>query len=96
MNALTCAHRTLPLGSWVRVTNMHNQKSTFLRVNDRGPMSGNLIMDLSYAAAQKLGIQGLGKVKVEKVNPSDVQMSEDLVASLPEMSTMPSPIIVVR
>ena len=53
-------------------------------------------MDLSYAAAQKLGITGLGKVKVEKVNPSDVQMSEALVASLPEMSQLPSPIIVVR
>ena len=96
MNAFTCAHRTLPLGSWVRVTNMHNQKSTFLRVNDRGPVAGNLIMDLSYAAAQKLGITGLGKVKVEKVNPSDVQMSEALVASLPEISPLPSPIIVVR
>jgi rare lipoprotein A len=96
MNALTCAHRTLPLGSWVRVTNLHNQKTTFLRVNDRGPVAGNLIMDLSYAAAKKLGIQGLGKVKVEEVNPGDVQMSQALVASLPEMPPLSSPTIVVR
>ena len=96
MNAMTCAHRTLPLGSWVRVTNLHNQKSTFLRVNDRGPMAQSLILDLSYAAAKKLGIDGLGKVKIEKVNPNDVQMSEALVSSLPQMSPLPSPVIIVR
>jgi rare lipoprotein A len=87
MNALTCAHRSLPMGSWVRVTNLRNQKTVFLRVNDRGPVAANLIMDLSYAAAQKLGIDGLGKVKVETVN--DPEMAKELVASLPAAEPMP-------
>src|SRR6202020_1424725 len=65
MNAFTCAHRTLPLGSWVRVTNLHNKKSVLLRVNDRGPVPENVELDLSYAAAQVLNIVGLGKVKIE-------------------------------
>jgi len=80
MNSLTCAHRSLPLGSWVRVTNLHNEKSVFLRVNDRGPVAESLILDLSYAAARKLGISGLGKVKVEEVAPNDPQMAQQLVA----------------
>jgi rare lipoprotein A len=82
MYALTCAHRSLPLGSWVRVTNLHNKKSVFLRVNDRGPMAESLIVDLSYAAAQRLGISGLGKVKIEEVAGNDPKMTEELVASL--------------
>jgi rare lipoprotein A len=80
MNALTCAHRTLPLGTWVRVTNLSNRKSTFLRVNDRGPVPATLIVDLSFAAAQKLGISGLGKVKIEPVRKGDVRMAEALAA----------------
>ena len=82
MNALTCAHRSLPLGSWVRVTNLHNKKAVFLRVNDRGPMAENLIVDLSYAAAQRLGISGLGKVKIEQVSLNEEKMAEALEASL--------------
>jgi rare lipoprotein A len=82
MYALTCAHRTLPLGSWVRVTNLKNKRSTFLRVNDRGPMSESLIVDLSYAAAQRLGVEGLAKVRIEQVNPSDPKLAEQMVAQL--------------
>ena len=82
MNALTCAHRSLPLGSWVRVTNLHNKRTVFLRVNDRGPMAENLIVDLSYAAAQRLGISGLGKVKIEQVSLNEEKMAEALEASL--------------
>jgi rare lipoprotein A len=82
MNSLTCAHRSLPLGSWVRVTNLHNDKTVFLRVNDRGPVPESLIVDLSYAAARKLGISGLGKVKVEEVAPNDPQMAQQFVAAL--------------
>ncbi len=69
MYAMTCAHRTLPLGSWIRVTNLKNRKSTILRVNDRGPVPLNRIVDLSYGAAQKLGVEGLAKVRIEEVNP---------------------------
>jgi len=94
MNALTCAHRELPLGSWVRVTNLGNKRTVFLRVNDRGPMAENLIVDLSYAAAQKLGIAGLGKVKVEQVSPNDPEMAQELLASLP-LNGLP-PLIVAK
>ncbi len=83
MYALTCASRTLPLGTWVRVTNLHNKKTVFLRVNDRGPMATSLVMDLSYGAAQKLGIDGLGKVRIEPISPTDPLLARQLVAQLP-------------
>jgi rare lipoprotein A len=82
MYAMTCAHRTLPLGSWVRVTNLKNRRSTILRVNDRGPMPMNRIVDLSYAAAKKLGVEGLAKVRLEVVNPDDPEMAGQMVAEL--------------
>lgn len=84
--AMTCAHRTLPLGTWVRVTNLFNKKSVFLRVNDRGPMAPSLIADLSYAASQKLGFRGVAKVKIEVVSPQDMPMTKQLVAELPMMN----------
>jgi rare lipoprotein A len=80
MNSLTCAHRNLPLGSWVRVTNLRNRKSIFVRVNDRGPMPADRIIDLSYAAAQAVGIQGLGKVKLEVLHNGDTEMAQALLA----------------
>lgn len=64
---LTAAHRTLPLPSFLRVTNLANQRSVIVRVNDRGPYHGNRIIDLSYAAAQKLGFDGLARVSLETV-----------------------------
>ena len=84
MNSLTCAHRTLPLGSWLRITNLRNRKSTFVRVNDRGPYTtnANTIVDLSYAAAEKLGLLGNGKVKVEQVRPDDPELTHALLADL--------------
>jgi rare lipoprotein A len=82
MYALTCAHRSLPLGSWVRVTNLRNKKAVYLRVNDRGPMVPGVILDLSYGAAQRLGIAGLTKVRLEAVSPSDPQVAEQMVAQL--------------
>ncbi len=75
MNELTCAHRTLPLGSWLRVTNMRNHKSVLVRVNDRGPMVEGRVIDLSYAAAQAVGIDGLGRVKLEPLSPSDPEVA---------------------
>ena len=82
MNSLTCAHRTLPLGSWLRVTNLGNKKMTFVRVNDRGPYSGNTMIDLSYAAAHKLGLLGKADVRVEQVSPSDPELAQALVAEV--------------
>src|ERR1700740_3030944 len=60
MNAMTCAHRSLPLGSLVRVTNLRNKKSVVLRVNDRGPVPRDRIIDLSSAAASYLGFHKRG------------------------------------
>jgi rare lipoprotein A len=80
MNGLTCAHRSLPLGTWLRVTNLKNRKSVFVRVNDRGPMPDDRIVDLSYAAAKAVGISGLGKVKLERLRPGDPEMAQQLIA----------------
>ena len=66
---LTAAHRTLPLGSQVQVTNLGNGLSTVVRINDRGPYSGDSIIDLSTAAAQRIGLlpKGSGRVQLERV-----------------------------
>ncbi len=90
MNSLTCAHRTLPLGSWLRVTNLRNKKSAFVRVNDRGPYTSNAntIVDLSYAAAHKLGLLGNGKVRVEQVRPDDPEVAHALIAELSERDSL--------
>ena len=64
MFRFTAAHPTLPLGSWVRVTNLRNHKAVIVRVNDRGPVVPGRIMDLSYGAAQVLGMRGNGVAKV--------------------------------
>ena len=74
MYDLTCAHRSLPLGSLVRVTNLRNHKSVVVRVNDRGPVPDDRIVDLSYAAAISLGVQGVAKVRLELV-PAMAQVS---------------------
>jgi rare lipoprotein A len=77
---MTCAHRTLPLGSLVRVTNLRNHRSLVLRVNDRGPMVETRVVDLSYAAAKRLGFSYRGTVRVRldlvdiKPSPSEVAM----------------------
>ena len=71
MYAMTAAHKTLPLPSYVRVTNLDNQRSVVVRVNDRGPFHENRIIDLSYAAAKKLGItaSGTGRVQLTHIDP---------------------------
>lgn len=91
MYALTCAHRTLPLGSWIRVTNLLNKKWAFVRVNDRGPVTTSHIVDLSYGAAQRLGVDGLAKVKIEPLNPADAKQAEQLIAQL---SLVDDPVLV--
>lgn len=71
MNLLTAAHRTLPLPTYVRVTNLENEKSVVLRVNDRGPFIDGRIIDVSYGAAQLLGFvrQGLVRVRLDAAAP---------------------------
>ena len=70
MNQLTCAHNTLPLGTTVMVTNLENGRSLELKVNDRGPFVKERIIDVSYAAAQMLGMwaKGTAPVKIEVIS----------------------------
>lgn len=70
MYAMTAAHKTLPIPSYVRVTNHNNGRSIVVRVNDRGPFHGGRIIDLSYAAASKLGFaeQGTAPVSIEAID----------------------------
>lgn len=82
MNALTCAHRTLPMGSWIKVTNLKNRKAVFVRVNDRGPVPDDRIVDLSYAAARAVGLRGVGKVRLETVKSGDTEMAKALLAQV--------------
>src|SRR5512139_97213 len=67
MYKLTAAHRSLPIPSYVRVTNLDNHKSAIVRVNDRGPFHSERLIDVSYAAAVKLGFsnRGTARVRVE-------------------------------
>ncbi|HBG50423.1 MAG TPA: septal ring lytic transglycosylase RlpA family lipoprotein [Gammaproteobacteria bacterium] len=73
MYAMTAAHKTLPLPSYVRVTNLENGRSAVVRVNDRGPFVGNRVIDLSFAAATRLGIvqQGTAPVEVVAIEPAE-------------------------
>lgn len=66
-NAMTAAHRTLPFGTQVRVTNLSNGRQVVVRINDRGPFSGGRVIDLSAAAASSIGLRssGVGRVQLE-------------------------------
>lgn len=79
MNSLSAAHPTLPLPSYVRVTNLANHKSMVVRVNDRGPYVDNRLIDVSVRTAKLLGFYGNGltKVKVEYVGRAPLQGSDD-------------------
>jgi rare lipoprotein A len=87
-NSITAAHKTLPLPSYVRVTNLANRRSIVVRVNDRGPFAQEREIDLSYKTAQLLGFhgRGLAKVKVDYVGRAPLAGSDDrkLLATLRE------------
>lgn len=72
MLAMTAAHKTLPLPTYVEVTNLKNHRQIIVKVNDRGPFEANRIIDLSYVAAKKLGMLGHGTalVRVKAIDPS--------------------------
>lgn len=86
MNSISAAHPTLPLPSYVRVTNLENNRSIVARVNDRGPYHGNRVIDLSVKTAKLLGFHddGLAQVRVEYVGRAPLSGSDDrkLVATL--------------
>lgn len=64
VHAMTAAHRTLPMGAYVRVTNVRNQRVVIVRINDRGPYHGSRIIDLSTAAFKKIASPKHGVIKV--------------------------------
>ncbi|PJE57331.1 rare lipoprotein A [Marinomonas polaris DSM 16579] len=75
MYSFSAAHKSLPLPTYLKVTNLDNQRSVIVRVNDRGPFHGDRLIDLSYAAAARLDYhkKGLARVRVEAITPSQGQ-----------------------
>lgn len=86
MYAMTAAHKTLPLPTYVEVTNLENGRKVIVKVNDRGPFHDNRLIDLSYSAATKLGIvsKGTGLVEVRAITPGSYQKTAASVSSEPE------------
>ncbi|HEY2499467.1 MAG TPA: septal ring lytic transglycosylase RlpA family protein [Candidatus Angelobacter sp.] len=77
MFEFTAAHRKLPLGTFVKVTNLKNGKWIIVRVNDRGPYVGNRIMDLSYSAARMLNFRdGVERIRIDLVQPENVAVNQ--------------------
>jgi peptidoglycan lytic transglycosylase len=77
MFEFTAAHRKLPLGTFVKVTNLKNGKWIIVRVNDRGPYVGNRIMDLSYSAARMLNFRdGVERVRIDLIQPENVALNQ--------------------
>jgi rare lipoprotein A len=93
MYAMTAAHKTLPIPSYLQVTNLDNGKSVVVRVNDRGPFHGNRLIDLSYAAATKLGYaqNGTGRVALRAVEPGQ-PINVTTVASAQPAPVIPAPV----
>ena len=86
-DSLTCAHRTFPFGTLLKVKNLSNGREVVVKVTDRGPFARGRIIDLSWGAAEELGIigQGVAMVEVEKVGQITVPFRNDQRIELPEM-----------
>ena len=97
MFAMTAAHKTLPIPSFARVTNVKNGKSVVVRINDRGPFHADRIIDLSYAAAARIDIAaaGSGLVEVERVfaGPPPVVAVTPIERMQPSMAIVETPVI---
>jgi len=80
MHEFTAAHMTLPLGTWVRVTNLRNGNWVVVRINDRGPVVPGRIIDLSYGAARMLNFKarGLTRVRLDIIHPQTLAWSEPM------------------
>ncbi|MCC9135802.1 septal ring lytic transglycosylase RlpA family protein [Pontibacter silvestris] len=95
-NEMTAAHKTLPFGTKVKVTNLANNKSVIVRINDRGPFVGHRIIDVSEAAARKIRLrsQGVAKVKIEILEPgSEIALVEKLPMLEASLEQTPAPIV---
>jgi len=93
MYAFSAAHKTLPLPCYVRVTNLANGKSVVVRVNDRGPFHAGRIIDLSYAAAVKLGVHraGVAKVEVRALGVDESDADTRIASTAPAVPTPAAP-----
>jgi len=91
MYGMSAAHKSLPLPSYVQVTNLSNGQRVIVRVNDRGPFHGGRIIDLSYAAASKLDMLGGGtaRVEVEAIDPGSWSTSSAAIVSAGAAATAP-------
>lgn len=91
MYEMTAAHTSLPIPSYVRVTNLANGRSVIVRINDRGPFHGGRVIDLSYAAAKKLGYAGQGTARVEVVaiDPGNYQKTSVEIPRIAAVSRLP-------
>jgi len=98
MESISAAHPTLPMPSYVRVTNLANKRSLIVRVNDRGPFHGNRVIDLSQKSAHLLGFKdnGTARVRVEYVGRASLEGSDDrkLAATLRHGEPAPAPVLV--
>jgi rare lipoprotein A len=94
MYAMTAAHPTLPIPSYVRVTRVSTGRTVVLRVNDRGPFLGGRVIDLSYVAAYKLGVlaPGSAEVIVERIMPDEIR---NWRAQAPTPTPTPAPAVAV-
>ena len=90
MYAMTAAHKSLPLPTYARVTNLNNGRAITVKINDRGPFHENRVIDLSYAAAHKLGIAGAGTGLVE-IRAIDTDTPPPVVAAATPPSTTTAP-----
>jgi len=88
MNAMTAAHKTLPIPSYARVTNLENHRSIVVRINDRGPFVGDREMDLSYAAAKNLDMEyeGLGAIEIMAISPGQALPQLQQIAATQEQN----------
>lgn len=95
MYGMTAAHKTLPIPSYVSVTNLANNRSVIVRVNDRGPFHGARIIDLSYAAAKKLdySAKGTATVEVVAIDPSDYQKNTAEQPRINEAAINEAPVV---
>jgi len=94
MHALSAAHKTLPLPSLMRVTNLENGRSVVVRVNDRGPFVKKRLIDLSYAAANVLGYtgQGTARVRVQSLDTASPSVPPRPIQTVAKDTPSPSPV----
>jgi len=95
MYQMTAAHKTLPLPSYVEVTNLNNGRKIVVRVNDRGPFHGGRIIDLSYSAAKKLDIigKGTGQVEVRAINAATYSSQDKKSAPVAVIKPIAQPVV---